>query len=101
MVTPAIRIFDTVKAKEFYLGYLGFKTDWETPVRRQSATLHPGFARRTMTGVEACHRELSSKGLRPLAARSGGVRMGGTDAASDRPIQQSHQLPRSQGDLRF
>jgi Glyoxalase superfamily protein len=29
MVTPAIRIFDTVKAKEFYLGYLGFKTDWE------------------------------------------------------------------------
>lgn len=26
---PVIRIFDEEKAKKFYLGYLGMKTDWE------------------------------------------------------------------------
>jgi uncharacterized glyoxalase superfamily protein PhnB len=27
--TPILRIFDEVKAKEFYIGFLGFKIDWE------------------------------------------------------------------------
>ena len=27
--TPILRIFDEAKAKEFYLGFLGFKVDWE------------------------------------------------------------------------
>ena len=26
---PILRIFDETKAKEFYLGFLGFKVDWE------------------------------------------------------------------------
>ena len=28
-VIPIFRIFDVAKAHEFYLGYLGFKIDWE------------------------------------------------------------------------
>ena len=28
-VVPVFRIFDEVKAKEFYLGFLGFQIDWE------------------------------------------------------------------------
>ena len=28
-VTPLLRIFDVAKAKEFYVGYLGFNLDWE------------------------------------------------------------------------
>jgi len=81
-VTPAIRIFDADKAKEFYIGYLGLKIDWEhrfddtaplyAQVSRGGLILHlsehhgdgsPGsnFIV-TMTGVEAYHRELSSKG---------------------------------------
>ncbi len=27
--TPILRIFDEAKAKEFYVGFLGFKVDWE------------------------------------------------------------------------
>ena len=27
--TPILRIFDETKAKEFYVGFLGFKVDWE------------------------------------------------------------------------
>jgi hypothetical protein len=26
--TPILRIFDEAKAKEFYIGFLGFKADW-------------------------------------------------------------------------
>jgi hypothetical protein len=26
---PILRIFDEAKAREFYLGYLGFQVDWE------------------------------------------------------------------------
>ncbi|MFC4597839.1 glyoxalase superfamily protein [Cohnella hongkongensis] len=28
-ITPLLRIFDAAKAKEFYVGYLGFRLDWE------------------------------------------------------------------------
>jgi len=27
--TPILRIFDEAKAKEFYVGFLGFRVDWE------------------------------------------------------------------------
>ncbi|WP_136067598.1 glyoxalase superfamily protein [Modicisalibacter radicis] len=27
--TPILRIFDEAKAREFYIGFLGFETDWE------------------------------------------------------------------------
>ena len=81
-VVPVIRIFDVEKAKAFYLGYLGFRWDWEhrfdekaptyAQVSRAGVTFHvsehhgdgsPGSAFLVnMTGVEAYHRELASRG---------------------------------------
>lgn len=29
LTAPILRIFDVAKAQEFYLGFLGFRTDWE------------------------------------------------------------------------
>ena len=85
---PILRIFDLAKAREFYLGYLGFRVDWEhrfepsapvyLQVSRVNCVLHltehhgdccPGstvFLR--VSGLEEFHREISSKGyayLRP------------------------------------
>ncbi|MET0981897.1 MAG: glyoxalase superfamily protein [Telluria sp.] len=28
-ITPILRIFDEAKAREFYVGFLGFQVDWE------------------------------------------------------------------------
>jgi Glyoxalase superfamily protein len=78
---PIFRIFDEGKAREFYVGFLGFAIDWEhrfepeTPlymqVSRAGCTLHlsehvgdacPGstaFVR--MTGIDAFHAELIAK----------------------------------------
>jgi uncharacterized glyoxalase superfamily protein PhnB len=83
---PLFRIFDVEKAKEFYVGFLGFTVDWEhtfddnTPiymqVSRGDLLLHltehhgdacPGstvFVR--MTGIDEFHREISSKGYKYL-----------------------------------
>lgn len=78
---PILRIFDVEKAKDFYVGYLGFAVDWEhhfeenTPayiqVSRAGLTLHlsehhgdacPGSTVFVwMTGIEEFHRELSAK----------------------------------------
>jgi uncharacterized glyoxalase superfamily protein PhnB len=83
-VIPILRIFDVAKADEFYLGFLGFKLDWEhrfddnAPLYRQISRgdliFHlsehhgdgsPGARVRVlMKGVEAFHREISSKGYR-------------------------------------
>jgi catechol 2,3-dioxygenase-like lactoylglutathione lyase family enzyme len=83
-VVPILRIFDIAKADEFYLGFLGFSVDWDhrfddgAPLYRQisrgNLILHlsehhgdgsPGARLRvTMRGVEAFHREISSKGYR-------------------------------------
>jgi catechol 2,3-dioxygenase-like lactoylglutathione lyase family enzyme len=85
---PILRIFDVAKAKEFYVGFLGFAVDWEhkfdgvspvyMEVSRGGCTLHlsehhgdccPGstvFLR--VTGLEDFHREITAKGygyLRP------------------------------------
>ena len=85
---PLLRIFDVAKAKEFYVGFLGFAVDWEhrfddaaplyMQVSRGGLVLHltehhgdacPGstvFVR--MRGVEELHGEISAKGygfLRP------------------------------------
>src|SRR5258707_13577528 len=78
---PLLRIFDVEKAKEFYVGFLGFCVDWEhhfeenTPayiqVSRDGLVLHlsehhgdccPGstvFG--WMKGIEEFHREIISK----------------------------------------
>lgn len=75
---PLMRIFDEAKAREFYVGFLGFRLDWEhrfgdglplyAQVSRAGLALHltehhgdasPGstvFVR--MTGIEAYRREL-------------------------------------------
>src|SRR5262245_61367612 len=85
---PILRIFDVAKARAFYVGFLGFKVDWEhrfeeslplyLQVSRGDLVLHlsehhgdacPGataFVR--MTGLEQYHQEITAKGyhyLRP------------------------------------
>jgi uncharacterized glyoxalase superfamily protein PhnB len=86
-VVPILRIFDVAKADEFYLGFLGFKVDWDhrfsdnAPLYRQISrgglVFHlsehhgdgsPGARVQVMMkGVEAFHREISSKGYRYMA----------------------------------
>ena len=79
--TPIFRIFDEMKAREFYVDFLGFKVDWEhrfepgTPlymqVSRGECILHlsehygdgsPGAAIRIETSdIDGFHRELTAK----------------------------------------
>jgi catechol 2,3-dioxygenase-like lactoylglutathione lyase family enzyme len=81
---PAFRIFSLDKAREFYLGFLGCKVDWEyrfapdapvyMQVSRDGLAFHlsehhgdgtPGsIAYVYMTGVAAFHRELIDKKYR-------------------------------------
>jgi uncharacterized glyoxalase superfamily protein PhnB len=85
-VIPILRIFDVEKAKEFYVGYLGFKVDWEhrfednSPLYMQVSlgefVLHlsehygdgcPGstvFVK--VTGLEEYHKELTAKNYKYL-----------------------------------
>jgi catechol 2,3-dioxygenase-like lactoylglutathione lyase family enzyme len=78
---PILRMFSVEKAKEFYLGFLGFSLDWEhrfepdTPVymqvSRNGVVLHlserhgdgtPGTAIfADMDGIDEFHREISTK----------------------------------------
>ena len=80
-VTPILRIFDEAKAREFYLGFLGFRLDWEhrfepglplyLQVSRDGCVLHlsehhgdcsPGAAMRIQVGdIDAFHTELNAK----------------------------------------
>jgi catechol 2,3-dioxygenase-like lactoylglutathione lyase family enzyme len=81
---PILRIFDVAKAREFYLDYLGFRTDWEhrfepglplyMQISKGGCVLHlsehygdasPGatvFLR--VSGLEDFHQELSRKDYR-------------------------------------
>jgi uncharacterized glyoxalase superfamily protein PhnB len=81
---PILRIFSVDKAKEFYLGFLGFKLDWEhrfgenlplyAQVSRGGIVLHlsehhgdacPGSATMIMMGgIEDYHRELTATDYR-------------------------------------
>jgi catechol 2,3-dioxygenase-like lactoylglutathione lyase family enzyme len=80
-VTPILRIFDEAKAREFYVGFLGFTVDWEhrfapdlplyMQVSRDGCALHlsehygdgsPGAAIRIDTDdLDAFHAELTAK----------------------------------------
>ena len=80
-VAPILRIFDEAKAREFYVGFLGFKVDWEhrfepglplyLQVSRDGCVLHlsehygdccPGAAMRIEVGyIDAYHAELMGK----------------------------------------
>jgi uncharacterized glyoxalase superfamily protein PhnB len=81
---PILRIFDVGKAREFYVGFLGFQLDWEhrfdetapvyMQVSRGGCVLHlsehhgdccPGstvFVR--VTGLDEYHREITARGYR-------------------------------------
>lgn len=79
--TPSLRIFDEVKAKEFYVEFLGFTIDWERrfepgfplymQVSKDQCVLHlsehhgdccPGAAVRIETSeIDTFHAELTSK----------------------------------------
>lgn len=81
---PILRIFDEQKARDYYLGFLGFTVDWEhrfepgmplyMQVSRAGCTLHlsehhgdacPGstiFLR--VTGLEEYHAEIAAKGYK-------------------------------------
>ncbi|MGA3188471.1 MAG: glyoxalase superfamily protein [Bryobacteraceae bacterium] len=78
---PILRIFSVEKAKEFYLGFLGFTIDWEhrfeealplyMQISRGNLVLHlsehhgdgsPGASIRVeMTGLDEFHAELIAK----------------------------------------
>ena len=79
--TPILRIFDEAKAREFYIGFLGFKLDWEhrfepglplyMQVSRDDCVLHlsehhgdasPGAAVRIETdAIESFHQQLQDQ----------------------------------------
>ena len=81
---PILRIFDVEKAKDFYVGFLGFTVDWEhrfdenlpiyMQISRGSLVLHlsehhgdccPGstvFVK--MTGLDEYHQEITCKGYK-------------------------------------
>ncbi|APW60053.1 glyoxalase superfamily protein [Paludisphaera borealis] len=79
---PILRIFDIEKAKEFYVGFLGFKVEWEhryeptmpvyMQITRDGLTLHlsehhgdccPGSTVYVRAkGLDAYHAEITSKG---------------------------------------
>ena len=79
--TPILRIFDEVKAKEFYVEFLGFKIDWEhrfedglplyMQISKEGCTLHlsehhgdccPGAAMRIeVDELHALQQELIGK----------------------------------------
>lgn len=81
---PIVRIFDVAKAHEFYLGFLGFKVDWEhrfgdnfplySQVSRGTLKLHlsehsgdaspGGNMVVNMRGVEDLQKELAAKNYR-------------------------------------
>ena len=83
---PILRIFDLVKAREFYLGFLGLKVDWEhrfepdlpiyMQVSRGELVLHlsehhgdacPGSTVVVETrGLDAYHAEIGAKGYKNL-----------------------------------
>ena len=106
---PILRSFDEAKAREFYVGFLGFTVDWthrfeaDLPlymqVSRDGITLHvsehhgdatPGsHIRMEVTGLAGLHAELAAKAYknnRPGLERPpwGGLEMTVTDPAGNR-----------------
>ena len=81
---PIFRIFDVEKARDFYVGFLGFRVDWEhrfdetaplyMQVSRGGLVLHlsehhgdacPGSTVTVQTtGLDEYHREITTKGYR-------------------------------------
>lgn len=82
--TPILKIFDETKAKDFYLGFLGFTLDWEhrfeptaplyAQISRGACVIHlsehhgdvaPGSAIRiAVDDVDGYHAEIMAKGYK-------------------------------------
>ena len=108
-VIPILRIFNIAKADEFYLGFLGFKVDWDhrfdpiAPLYRQisrgNLILHlsehhgdgsPGARLRVMMrGVEEFYREISAKNYRYMPP---GLEKTPWGDRRDRPLRHDHSL---------
>jgi hypothetical protein len=69
--TPILRIFDDSKAKEFCVGFLGFKLDWEH-------RSEPGLPLYMQVSRDGCVLHQSSFSRRPTStlARESGTRHG-------------------------
>ena len=83
---PILRIFDVERAREFYVGFLGFTVDWEhrfdaaapayLQVSRHGLTLHlsehhgdccPGAKVFVwMTGIDEFHREITARNYKHM-----------------------------------
>jgi catechol 2,3-dioxygenase-like lactoylglutathione lyase family enzyme len=110
--TPILRIFDEAKAKEFYVGFLGFKIDWEhrfeddmplyMQVSRGDLVLHlsehhgdasPGSTIFVITtGRDEFHRELTEKKYKYYRPGIEAVPVEGTPDGSRRSIWQPYSI---------
>ena len=116
---PILRIFSEEKAKEFYLGFLGFKLDWEhrfetdaplyMQVSRAGMVLHlsehhgdgaPGATLFVETaGLDELHAEVTAKKYRYLKARHRECALGRPGDDRHRSLLQPHPLQRAQAVL--
>ena len=114
-VVPILRIFDVAKADEFYLGFLGFKVDWDhrfddnAPLYRQVSrgdlVLHlsehhgdgsPGARLRVMMrGVEEFHREISARNYRYMRPGLERTPWGDAGDGRNRSVRESDPLLRA------
>ncbi len=70
-ITPILRIFDESKAREFYIGFLGFQVDWEhrfepglplyMQVSRGTCALH--LSEHHGDGCSGAHLRIAATGL--------------------------------------
>ena len=92
-VVPVLRIFEIAKADEFYLGFLGFKVDWDhrfdpdAPLYRQISrdglTLH--LSEHHGDGAPGARIRVMSGASRPFIARSPPRATGTCGRVSRRP----------------
>lgn len=105
-VVPILRIFDEAKAREFYVGFLGFQVDWEhrfelglplyLQVSRDGCILHlsehhgdccPGAAMRIeVDDIDAYHAELNEKQYGHARPGIGGTPWGSRDMSVRDPF---------------
>lgn len=111
---PILRIFDVEKAKDFYVGFLGFAVAWEhhfdegspanIQVSRGGLTLHlsehhgdccPGSTVFVwMRGIEEFHREIMGKGYKYLRPGNRDDVLRRQVRPGHRPVRQPYPVPR-------
>jgi hypothetical protein len=110
--TLILRIFDEVKAKEFYVDFLSFKIDWEhrfepglplyMQISKDSCILHlsehhgdasPGAAMRIETKeLEAFQKQLCGKGIQVHGAGNRRNALGQLGHVGTRPVWQQFDV---------